>query len=85
VAELDALGSKPESEIDYGDIPQLSDDQWKSARRGNFYRPVKQQITVCVDADVLLWLKAHGKGYQSRINTILRREMLASIKSATAK
>jgi hypothetical protein len=35
-----------------------------------------------VDADVLNWLKAQGKGYQSRINAILRREMLTSVKSA---
>jgi uncharacterized protein (DUF4415 family) len=34
---------------------------------------------------VLLWLRAYGKGYQSRINAILRREMLASIKSVAAK
>jgi uncharacterized protein (DUF4415 family) len=40
------------------------------------YRPIKQQITARVDSDVLAWLKSQGKGYQSRINAILRREML---------
>ncbi|OIQ92959.1 hypothetical protein GALL_250870 [mine drainage metagenome] len=49
--------------------------------RGRFYRPIKQQITACIDADVLDWLKAQGKGYQSRINAILRREMLAARKA----
>jgi uncharacterized protein (DUF4415 family) len=39
---------------------------------------VKRQITARVDADVLAWLKGQGKGYQSRINAILRREMLAA-------
>jgi uncharacterized protein (DUF4415 family) len=39
---------------------------------------VKQQITARVDADVVAWLKSYGKGYQSRLNAILRREMLAS-------
>lgn len=43
---------------------------------GSLYRPVKRQITVRIDADVLEWLRAQGKGYQSRINAILRREML---------
>ena len=45
-------------------------------------RPVKQQITARVDADVLDWLKSEGKGYQGRLNAILRREMLASLKPA---
>jgi uncharacterized protein (DUF4415 family) len=44
--------------------------------------PRKRQITARVDADVLDWLKAQGKGYQSRINAILRRAMLTSVKSA---
>ncbi len=38
---------------------------------------MKHQITARVDADVLDWLKGQGKGYQSRINAILCREMLA--------
>jgi uncharacterized protein (DUF4415 family) len=38
-----------------------------------------------VDADVLEWLKAQGKGYQSRINAILRREMLTAYRSTNAK
>ena len=49
-----------------------------AARR--IHRPVKRQITARVDADVLQWLKSQGRGYQSRINAILRREMLAAAK-----
>ncbi len=84
-ARLRALGARPDSEIDFSDIPEMTDEQWKSAERGHFYRPVKRQITARVDADVLEWLKAQGKGYQSRINAILRREMLAAHRSGTAK
>jgi uncharacterized protein (DUF4415 family) len=80
-ANLKALAARPDSEIDYSDIPALTDEQLKNAVRGRFYRPVKRQITARVDADVLDWLKSQGKGYQSRINAILRREMLSSIKS----
>lgn len=80
-ANLQALAARPDSEIDYSDIPALTDEQLKNAMRGQFYRPVKRQITARVDADVLDWLKSQGKGYQSRINAILRREMLSSIKS----
>jgi uncharacterized protein (DUF4415 family) len=48
--------------------------------RGRFYRPTKASTTVRIDSDVLAWLRAQGKGYQSRINAILRREMLSSLK-----
>jgi uncharacterized protein (DUF4415 family) len=79
-ADLKALAARSDSEIDFSDIPEMTDEQLKSGVRGRFYRPVKRQITARVDADVLEWLKSQGKGYQSRINAILRREMLASLK-----
>ena len=82
IANLKRLAGRPDIEIDFSDIPELTDEQWRNAERGNFYRPVKRQITARVDADVLDWLKAQGKGYQSRINAILRREMLTAVKSA---
>jgi uncharacterized protein (DUF4415 family) len=78
IANLEKLAARPDSEIDFSDIPELTDEQWKNAKRGRFYRSVKRQITARVDADVLEWLKSHGRGYQSRINAILRREMLAA-------
>ena len=77
---LKKLSELPDSEIDFSDAPELSEEQWKNAERGRFYRPVKRQITARVDSDVLEWLKSQGKGYQSRINAILRREMLAAAK-----
>ena len=80
-SELARLAELPDDQIDTSDIPELTDEQLKGAVRGRFYRPVKQQITARVDADVLAWLKSHGKGYQARMNAILRREMLASLKS----
>jgi uncharacterized protein (DUF4415 family) len=79
---LRALAARPDSEIDLSDIPEMTDEQWKNAERGRFYRPVKRQITARVDADVLEWLKSQGSGYQSRINAILRREMLAAHRAA---
>jgi uncharacterized protein (DUF4415 family) len=85
ITNLKALAARPDSEIDTSDIPELTAEQWKNAERSQFYRPVKRQITARVDADVLEWLKAQGKGYQSRINAILRREMLAAHRSVAAK
>ncbi|HLF21704.1 MAG TPA: BrnA antitoxin family protein [Aestuariivirga sp.] len=56
--------------IDTGDIPEVLD--WSGARRGLFYRPVKQQLTLRLDADVIDWFKKNGTGYQTRINSALR-------------
>lgn len=83
IAALEALAARPDSEIDLSDAPELTAEQWKTAVRGSFYRPVKRQVTARLDADVLAWLKSQGKGYQSRINAILRREMLTAIRAAS--
>lgn len=76
--ELAALAAVKESDIDFSDIPATTVQDWKGAVRGKFYRPVKQQLTVRIDADVVEWLKGQGKGYQSRLNTILRSAMLGT-------
>ena len=76
VAELKALAEKPDAEIDYSDIPATDDELWSGAVRGKFYRPLKTQASVRIDADVMEWLKRPGKGYQTRLNAILREAML---------
>jgi uncharacterized protein (DUF4415 family) len=75
-AELDALAARPEAEIDTRDMPEARD--WSDARRGVFFRPVKQQLTIRLDADVVAWFKHHasgGRGYQTEINTALREHV----------
>ena len=57
------------SEIDFSDIPRLTEKFWKNAIRNPWYRPRKQQVTLRIDADVLAWLRHGGKGYQSRLNS----------------
>ena len=75
-AEAERIEAIREEDIDFSDIPPLSDEFWKNAKRfGDVYRPQKKQITVRLDADVLDWLKSSGKGYQTRLNDILRHEM----------
>ncbi|MGA7411047.1 MAG: BrnA antitoxin family protein [Bryobacteraceae bacterium] len=59
--------------IDYSDIPPLGDEFLKKATVA--WPPVKKQLTIRLDADVLEWLKGHGRGYQTRINRILRVAM----------
>ncbi|ATZ64600.1 BrnA antitoxin family protein [Acinetobacter bereziniae] len=73
-------GSTPDEQLDLSDIPEIT--EWSHAvRHGQFYRPVKQQTSVRLDADVLAWLKEQGKGYQTRINKILREAMLKDLKN----
>jgi uncharacterized protein (DUF4415 family) len=70
----------PGDGIDFSDIPETTEQDWQGAVRGKFYRPLKRQLTVRIDADVLEWLKSQGKGYQSRLNEILRAEMFKQLK-----
>jgi len=85
IAALKALAARPDSEIDYSDIPPLTEKFWQNAVRNPFYKPTKTSTTVRIDSDVLHWLRQQGRGYQSRINAILRREMLAAMKSSGFK
>lgn len=79
IARLKALAERPDSEIDYSDIPPLTEKFWKNAVRNPFYKPQKTSATVRIDSDVLAWLKSQGKGYQARLNAILREAMLRSL------
>ena len=78
-AELQALAQAPEAQINYEDQPQLSRAFLKNAVRNPLYKPTKTPTTVRMDSDVLAWLKAQGKGYQTRMNAILRQEMLRDL------
>jgi uncharacterized protein (DUF4415 family) len=77
--QVAALATMPDDKIDYSDIPPLKDRFWKHAVRNPFYRPVKRQLTVRLDADVVAWLREQGKGYQTRINALLRAAMLEDV------
>ena len=78
-AELKALAEMPDSTIDYSDIPPLDEAFWKNAVQNPFYKPTKTSTTVRVDSDVLAWLKGQGKGYQTKMNAILREAMIRSL------
>jgi uncharacterized protein (DUF4415 family) len=88
-ARLQALAELPDDQIDFSDIPPLTDEFFKNAVRNPFYqRVLKQQLTIRLDADVLDWFKRHarnGKGYQTDINRVLRDYVEAQEKKAQAK
>jgi uncharacterized protein (DUF4415 family) len=80
--ELDRLAERPDSEIDYSDIPEATEKFWQNAVRNPFYRPVKKQVTLRIDADILAWLRSQGEaGYQSRLNAVLRQGMLQELQA----
>lgn len=71
--EIHSLRRMKDPDVDLSDIPMRAD--WSKAVVGKFYRPIKESLTIRLDADVLAWLKAQGKGYQTRINALLRSAM----------
>ena len=76
LSELKSLEELPEDLIDIDDIPEVVD--WSSAQRGVFYKPVKQQITLRLDADIIHWFRMQardGRGYQTDMNRALRKHV----------
>lgn len=83
--ELERLATMADSEIDYSDMPELTNEQIANFKKGKevfrfmnseHYRPKKEQVTVRLDSDVLAWLKQDGRGYQTRLNDLLRQMMV---------
>jgi len=79
-AELKMLADMPDDTIDYSDIPPLDDAFWLRAVQNPLYKPTKTHASVRIDSDVLAWLKSQGKGYQTRMNAILREAMLHALR-----
>ncbi len=74
--QVKALQDLADHQIDTSDAPEILD--WSDARRGVFYRPVKRQITLRLDADIIAWFKSQaegGRGYQTDINVALREHV----------
>ena len=69
-SDLKRLDAMSDKDIDYSDIPEFDETFLRSVEMK--ITPEKKPISLRVDADVLDWMKSQGKGYQSRINAILR-------------
>jgi uncharacterized protein (DUF4415 family) len=72
--ELQRLANKPDSKIDFSDASERTPFP-SEVHVGRFYRPIKQLVSLRVDADVLAWFRGRGKRYQTYMNEVLRREM----------
>jgi uncharacterized protein (DUF4415 family) len=72
----DRGGRTADSELDYSDAPAVTNfSAFKRWDDPSLYKPVKKDVHIKLDADILAWLKSGGKGYQTRINAILRKAM----------
>lgn len=74
---MKALSAMPDDQIDFSEIPEWTPEDFASAVPfHSIWRARKTQITARIDADILVWLKSHGKGYQTLMNNLLRKEMI---------
>ncbi|RZJ95340.1 MAG: 3-oxoacyl-ACP synthase [Brevundimonas sp.] len=79
-ADLERINAMSDDEIDFSDIPEITD--FSGFRRGVFYRPEKQPVTIRLDQDVVAWFKGQEPKYQTAINKVLRDYMIRHAKSA---
>ncbi|MFP3091402.1 BrnA antitoxin family protein [Treponema sp. TIM-1] len=78
--DWDRVKNLKDEDIDYSDIPEITDfSKFRPWEERQMFKPVKVAVTCKLDADIVAWLKQGGKGYQTRMNTILREAMLHSV------
>ena len=71
--QLEALDRLPDDQIDFSDIPEMTEEDFKKPHWiGLFYRPGKKSVTIRLDDDMVKWFKKQGKGWQTKMNWVLR-------------
>ena len=83
IVQLERLAAMKDEDIDLSDIPEMKFENHFLFRdrhlHPEYYRAIKKSTTVRIDADVLQWLRAKGRGYQTRLNAILREAMVRDL------
>ncbi len=74
--DWDYLASDSDEDIDFSDIPKLGSDFWKNAKLR--MPQTKDSVTIRLDHDVLTWFRGMGRGYQTKINAILKSYMASA-------
>ncbi len=67
---IEELAALPDEDIDYSDIPETPPEWFRNAKV--VYPQAKRQMTLRLDSGIVDWFKGQGKGYQSRMNAVLR-------------
>ncbi len=77
--DIEHLRKMKDEDIDFSDIPRTTPEFWAKAvvRKGLKPVPAKQQITLRIDQDIITFFKEEGRGYQTKINQLLRAYMEA--------
>lgn len=72
--QLAALEAMSDDQIDLSDIPEMTEEEWNRGPTyvGLHYRPGKTSVTIRLDTDIVKWFKAQGKGWQTKMNWVLR-------------
>jgi len=81
--QIAVIAAKKDEDIDLTDMPEVLDRS--KAEIGKFYRPPKKPVTICLDTDVISWLKSYGRGYQTKTNMLLRHAMKSSVRGKANK
>jgi len=79
LTDWERLDAMTDEDIDFSDSPEITPQMFAKSivKRGLEPRPVKQQVTLRIDSDVLEWFREQGRGYQTNINALLRAYMEA--------
>jgi uncharacterized protein (DUF4415 family) len=78
LTDWERLDAMTDEEIDTSEIPPLDEEFFANATLR--LPEAKAAVMIRLDADVLDWFRSQGKGYQTRINTVLRRYVNAQRK-----
>jgi uncharacterized protein (DUF4415 family) len=81
LTDWDRIENMDDENIDFSDIPEITPEMFAKAvvKRGLNQPMNKTLLTLRVDSDVLTWFKSQGRGYQTRINSLLRAYMDATV------
>ena len=79
IAEIKAFKN-----TDFTDCPPLTEEQMREFKPSHLRniendKPIQKRLKVRLDADVIEWLKSAGRGYQTKMNAILREAMMGSV------
>lgn len=68
---IEELAAMPDEDINTEDMPELGDEFWKNARV-RYPAEGKERLTIRFDEDMVQWFRSQGKGYQTKMNAVLR-------------
>ena len=88
-ARLEALEAMPDDQIDYSDIPEMTDEEWSKARRSMPYQPAWKEFTFLLDENIIDWFEENAqdpaelhKDINNALREHIRRERFPQTKTS---